>query len=57
MFVGLLVVVVLIVSMVEAEERDKRAPILGLLLAKKLLHGGGKNIQSTELCEYNKYLM
>jgi hypothetical protein len=49
MFVGLLVVVVLIVSMVEAEERDKRAPILGLLLAKKLLHGGGKDTQSTAL--------
>jgi hypothetical protein len=41
MFVGLLVVFVMIVSIVEAEERDKRAPILGLLLGK-LLHGGGK---------------
>lgn len=42
MFVGFLVVFVMIVSMVDAEDREKRAPILGLLLAKKLLHGGGK---------------
>ena len=47
MFVGLLVVIVMIVSMVEAEERDKRAPILGLLLTKKPLHGESKQVQST----------
>ncbi len=42
MCVGLLLVIfVMIVTMVDAEEREKRAPILGLL-ANALLHGGGK---------------
>lgn len=42
-FFGLLFVLVVVALVAEADERQKRSPILGLLLAKKLLHGGGKN--------------
>lgn len=41
-FFGLLFVLVVVALVAEADERQKRSPILGLLLAKKLLHHGGK---------------
>jgi hypothetical protein len=43
-FFGLLFVLVVVALVAEADERQKRSPILGLLLAKKLLHGGGKKL-------------
>ncbi|KAK4005986.1 glycine-rich cell wall structural protein [Daphnia magna] len=39
--ISFLVVLAFGILMVEAEEREKRAPILGLLLAKKVLLGKG----------------
>jgi hypothetical protein len=40
-FFGLLLILVIVALVVEAsDERQKRSPLLGLLLAKKLLHGG-----------------
>ena len=39
-FLGLLFVLVIVALVAEADGRQKRSPILGLLLAKKLLHGG-----------------